>query len=46
MVVFGDQNNDIKMFTIADRAIAVANATAELKRYATHVISLNQDDMS
>ena len=44
LVVFGDQNNDIKMFTIADRAVAVANATAELKRYANHVIGLNQDD--
>ena len=44
LVVFGDQNNDIKMFQLADRAVAVANASAELKRYATHVIGSNQED--
>jgi len=44
IVVFGDSSNDIKMFQLADRAIAVANATDELKRYATHVISSNNED--
>ncbi len=44
LVVFGDQNNDIKMFQAADRAIAVANATGELKRYATQIIGSNQED--
>lgn len=44
LVVFGDQNNDIKMFRVADRAIAVANATAELKRHATHIVGSNQED--
>ncbi len=44
LVVFGDQNNDIKMFRIADHAVAVANATAELKRHATHLIGSNQED--
>ncbi|GAA6618262.1 HAD-IIB family hydrolase [Scytonema sp. NUACC26] len=44
IVVFGDQINDIKMFKIADRAIAVANADAELKRYATLVIGSNTED--
>ncbi|MEH2081916.1 MAG: HAD hydrolase family protein [Nostoc sp.] len=44
IVVFGDQINDIKMFKIAARAIAVANTDAELKRYATLVIGLNTED--
>lgn len=44
LVVFGDHNNDIKMFQIADRAIAVKNATTELKSYATHLIDSNQED--
>ncbi|MEH2291197.1 HAD family hydrolase [Nostoc sp.] len=44
IVVFGDQINDIKMFKIAARAIAVANADAELKRYATLVIGSNTED--
>lgn len=44
LVVFGDQNNDIKMFQIADRAVAVANATAELKCHATQVIGPNHED--
>ncbi|RCJ28925.1 hypothetical protein A6770_00565 [Nostoc minutum NIES-26] len=43
LIVFGDRNNDIEMFRIADCAIAVANATVELKRYATHVIDSNQN---
>ncbi len=44
VVVFGDHNNDIKMFQHADRALAVANATAELKRHATHLIGPNESD--
>jgi len=44
IVVFGDSSNDIRMFQLADRAIAVANATDELKRYATEVISSNNED--
>lgn len=44
IVVFGDSSNDIKMFQLADRAIAVANATDELKRYATQVIGPNYED--
>jgi len=44
LMVFGDHNNDIEMFQIADCAIAVANATVELKRHATHVIGSNQAD--
>lgn len=44
LVVFGDHNNDIKLFQIADRAIAVENATPELKGYATHVINSNEEN--
>ncbi|MFN6499125.1 MAG: HAD family hydrolase [Nostoc sp. DedQUE01] len=44
IVVFGDQINDVKMFKIATHAIAVANANAELKRYATLVIGSNTED--
>ncbi|MEH1858673.1 MAG: HAD family hydrolase [Nostoc sp.] len=44
IVVFGDQINDIKMFKIANHAIAVANADAELKRYATLEIGSNIED--
>lgn len=44
IVVFGDQINDIKMFKIADHAIAVANAVAEVKQYATLVIGSNTED--
>ncbi|HEX6972345.1 MAG TPA: HAD family hydrolase, partial [Limnochordia bacterium] len=44
LVVFGDHTNDIKMFQMADRAIAVANATEALKRHATQVIGSNEED--
>jgi Cof subfamily protein (haloacid dehalogenase superfamily) len=44
IVVFGDQINDIKMFKIANHAIAVANPDAKLKRYATLEIGSNTED--
>lgn len=44
LTVFGDNVNDIKMFKIASGAIAVANATKELKKYATKVIGTNEED--
>ena len=44
LVVFGDSSNDTKMFQAADRAIAVANATDELKGYATQIIGSNNED--
>ncbi len=44
LVVFGDNDNDIKMFQLANRAIAVANATDKLKHYATQIIGSNSDD--
>lgn len=44
LIVFGDHINDIKIFKTASQSIAVANAAAELKRHATHVIGSNQED--
>ena len=44
LTVFGDNLNDVKMFKTAARAVAVANATDEIKQYAHHVIGSNQDD--
>ena len=44
IVVFGDQSNDLKMFQIADRSVAVANATEELKRRADILIGSNEED--
>jgi hypothetical protein len=43
-VVFGDGDNDIGLFEAADTALAVANATAALKRHATATIPANDDD--
>jgi Cof subfamily protein (haloacid dehalogenase superfamily) len=44
LTVFGDNSNDIKMFKIASEAVAVDNATEELKRYATKIIGTNEED--
>ena len=43
-VVFGDHLNDLGMFKIASRSLAVANAEAELKAHATDVIGTNEED--
>ena len=44
LVVFGDHLNDIKMFHIAHRRIAVDNALGEFKKLATAIIASNQHD--
>lgn len=44
LIVFGDGRNDIDMFQMADESYAVANAHEDLKKYATEVISSNDDD--
>lgn len=44
LTVFGDNLNDVKMFRMAGRAIAVGNATDEIKGYADEVIGPNEDD--
>lgn len=41
---FGDGRNDIDMFELADESYAVQNADEQLKRYATSVISSNDED--
>lgn len=43
-IVFGDEVNDIKMFKMADKAVAVKNAKAKLKKYAKEIIGENQED--
>ena len=44
LIVFGDGRNDIDMFQMADESYAVANAHEDLKKYATEVISSNDED--
>lgn len=44
LIVFGDNLNDIKMFKLASRAIAVENAVEELKQFATGIIGPNKSD--
>lgn len=44
VIVFGDGRNDIDMFELADESYAVQNADEQLKRYATSVISSNDED--
>jgi hypothetical protein len=44
IVVFGDNDNDLPMFDIAKRSIAVENATGAVKRHATEVIGSNQKE--
>ena len=44
LVVFGDEINDIDLFKIADKAIAVANAKSELIPFATGFTDSNEND--
>lgn len=44
MVCFGDSDNDLSMFALADEAYAMDNALPELKEMATDVIGKNVDD--
>ena len=41
LVVFGDNMNDLSMFSVADRAYAVANAVPAVKERADRVIGAN-----
>ena len=43
VICFGDNKNDIPMFKVADKAIAVSNAFEELKIIAHTVIGSNND---
>lgn len=44
LVVFGDGENDIDMFQLADESYAVDNADEKLKAIATQVIRSNNED--
>lgn len=44
LTVFGDNLNDVKMFKMAAKAVAVENATDEIKQYATEIIGTNEED--
>jgi hypothetical protein len=44
VVAFGDSDNDVPLFRFADRGIAVANASAELKSLAAEVIGPSNED--
>ena len=44
LVVFGDQMNDLSMFAIADHAVAVKNATEEVKAAADEVVGSYVED--
>lgn len=44
IVCFGDAENDLSMFRIADESCAMANAVDEVKSVATRVIGSNEED--
>lgn len=44
IIAFGDNLNDIPLFSVADEAYAVSNAHEELKKVATGVIGSNDED--
>ena len=44
LTVFGDHDNDISMFQLADVAVATANATDRLRRHATEIIGHHSED--
>ncbi|HUJ74604.1 MAG TPA: HAD hydrolase family protein, partial [bacterium] len=44
LVVFGDDVNDMAMFRIASRAVAVRNAIPDVKALAHEVIGSNEED--
>ena len=44
LVVFGDAENDIPLFEVADESYAVSNAVPSLKERATAVIGSNEED--
>ncbi len=44
LTVFGDHINDLRMFRLAGRPVAVGNAVEELKRAASRVIGTNREE--
>ena len=43
LVVFGDSHNDMAMMSVADTAVAMANATADVKAMATVITGRNTE---
>ncbi len=44
ITVFGDNTNDVSMFQVAGRSVAVENAKDEVKAFATHTIGHHESD--
>ncbi|MDF2676016.1 MAG: ybjI [Bacillota bacterium] len=44
LTVFGDHHNDVDMFNVADKSIAVGNAQQELLGHADMIIGTNKED--
>ena len=44
LIVFGDERNDLSLFSVADEKYAMSNAVPELKSIATAVIDSNDND--
>ncbi|RZU66580.1 hypothetical protein EV379_2942 [Microterricola gilva] len=44
LVCFGDNNNDLPMFAVADASFAMANANAMVRGAASAVVAANDDD--
>jgi Cof subfamily protein (haloacid dehalogenase superfamily) len=44
IVAFGDERNDLSLFSVADESYAMANAVPELKEIATAIIDSNDND--
>ena len=44
VICFGDGDNDVSMFTLADESYAPENARVEIKKLANAVIGLNHED--
>ncbi|MCL2198443.1 MAG: HAD family hydrolase [Defluviitaleaceae bacterium] len=44
IIAFGDNMNDIPLFSVADESYAVENAVPELKKLATGIIAANEDN--
>ena len=44
IAAFGDNRNDILLFSLADRKYAVKNAVPELRQIADEIIGENNDD--
>lgn len=44
ITVFGDHVQDVQLFNVGTRKVAVANAIDEVKKVATHHIGMNEED--